>query len=345
MQYLKKFKLKIGTFLLMLILTILCIIGCAYFSYYLNIYEEQLKITPKYNLVALKTIKDIFVVISSIFGTNLLLSILIDIRSKNQIVTDIIENDVISSPEFYNKMDDEKKIKMLNALEKHLYYKNMNVQEIFNEIRKKLNNKIKDYYYESCKYIVSCCIYDTYIEKEIIREVTIKSYDKKYQAKEFCIGRFSSKEVDGKKSYELKSLKINDEQTDLDNDIELVPCEILGLEEQNEYNISYRIIYKKPIMFYNDNDHNTTLVVKCLTRTTIDDKCSTFRVAKPCKNFALDYTLQQQTKHRLTVDAFGFLDDAKKSLNNNSKNNVHITFDNWIFENDGVVVTILDKSN
>lgn len=100
-------------------------------------------------------------------------------------------------------------------------------------------------------------------------------------------------------------------------------------------------IYNKSLTIRNDKE--TILTVKCKTRTAIDDKSSTFRVIKPCRNFSLVYSITQHEKYRIGVDAFGFLDDADDSANNTSRSNVNITFNDWIFEYDGVVVVILDK--
>ncbi len=342
MKFLNKFILKRSTFISMIILTILCLLFCIICSYYLNIDTQNNDNVLDISITTLKTIKDILIILTTILGTNLFMSLLIDVRSKNQIVTDIIENDVIASPEFYEKMSEENKLKMCNALERKLHYKYIKEQEIFNEIREKLKGNIDAYYYESCEYVVSCNIYDTYIEKQITRKVAIKSFDSNYTIKGFSISKISSKSINGIEPFKLELFKINDKKVDLEHDVELKPCEEAdNLDEQNEYDINNRYIYKKPINIFSDEE--TTITVKCISRTSIDDKGASFRVAKPCHNFSLIYTLQQYDKYRLSVHAFGFLDDADDSANNSSKSNINITFDNWIFENDGVVVIILDK--
>lgn len=346
MKCLKKFIIKRSTFVLLIILTVLCFLFCIVCSYYLNaqtnIEAESSNAILGINDTSLKTIKDILIILTTILGTNLFMSLLIDVRSKNQIVTDIIENDVISSPEFYEKMSEENKFKMCNALEENLYYKYGKEQQIFNEIRQKLKKNIDSYYYESCEYVVTCNIYDTYIEKQITRKVSIKSFDSKYTIKDFPISNYSTKSIDGVEAFKLESFKINDEKINLKNYVGTTHYnEVANLDEQNEYDISSRYIYQKPLDIYSDKE--TIITVKCVSRTSIDDKGATFRVAKPCKHFSLIYTLQQSDKYRLAVHAFGFLDDAKDSANNNSKSNINITFNNWIFENDGVVVIILDK--
>ena len=341
MEYIKKYKLKSSTLLIMVILTIICMCGCIYFSYCLNLDEKELQHYTTLDPVALKTIKDIFVILTSILGTNLLLNSLIEVRSKNQIITDVIENDVISSPKFYEEMSEENKLKMCNALENNLYYKYDIVHQMFDDIRKRLNDKIEEYYYVSCEYDVTCDINDKFIEKQISKTIAIRSYEDKYTINDFCISQFSSKQIAGVSSFELTSLKINGETKSIKETVKTIPNEVSRLGEQNEYDISNCYIYNIPIEISKDKE--TTICVQCTTRTSIDDRCSTFRVTKPCKNFLLVYNLNQQKDLRLSVDAFGFIDDANNSTNNTSKSNVNIKFNDWIFENDGVVVTILDK--
>lgn len=343
MEYIKKYKMKNGTFISMLILAIICFITCILCSYCLNIDEEGLKQLTNINInvAIVKTIKDTLVIILSIVGTNLLLSLLIDIDSKNQIITDVIQNDVISSPEFYKLMDDDNKKKMLDALEQHLYFKHNLTQSMFDSIRKKIINMACDYYYESCDYIISCNVYDTYIEKEITRKVSLKSFNDNYEIHNFSVGNCSSKEIEGVDAYILVSLEIDGRKIDIKKDVVEINTEIGNLDEQNEYNIKNTYIYNKPLNIYKDKE--TIVTVKCKTRTAIDDKSSTFRVVKPCKNFSLNYSIKQHEKYRLAVDAFGFLDNADSSANNTSYSDVNITFRDWIFKYDGVVIIILDK--
>lgn len=338
----KKFKIKYNSILLIIILLIVSSVAYVLCTYYLN--NFGLNASSEYiidKIAKLQTLKDILLVIISVCGANLLLSLIIETKSKNSLVTEIMLNDVISSPDFYQKMDDDKKIKMFNALEEHLYFK-YNINHImFKNMRDKIINMVCDYYYESCSYIVTCSVYDTYIEKEITKKVSLKSYDKKYTIKDFSIGSCSSKKIDGLDPYNLISFEINGEEIDLNKYMAKKSIKVSNLNKQNEYNVNMEYIYNKPLIIKNNEE--TILTVKCKTRTAIDDKSSTFRVIKPCKKFSLVYSITQNEKYRIGVDAFGFLDDADGSANNTSHSNINITFNDWIFEYDGVVVVILDK--
>ena len=334
-----KYKIKSNSAWLILIL--LVVSGVAYIActYYLNIFELN-----EYNInsiATLQTIKDVMLVIISISGTNLLLSLIVEIKSKNSLVTEIMLNDVISSPEFYQQMDNDKKLSMFNALEEHLYFKHNINHIMFKSMRNKIINMVCDYYYESCSYVVTCNVHDTYIEKEITKKVSLKSYDKSFTLKNFSIGSCSSKKIDGLDSYNLISFEIDNEEINLNKYVTQKLSKASNLDKQNEYDVNMEYIYNKSLTIRNDKE--TILTVKCKTRTAIDDKSSTFRVIKPCRNFSLVYSITQHEKYRIGVDAFGFLDDADDSANNTSRSNVNITFNDWIFEYDGVVVVILDK--
>ena len=318
-------------------------ISYALCTYYINVSEIDVSHVYPYadSLAKIQSLKDILLVFVSVCGTSLLLNLIVETNSKNALITDIIQNDVISAPEFYESMDIDKKEKMFHALEEHLYFKHNIQHTMFAEMRNKIIDMVCDYYYASCNYIVTCKIYDNYIEKEITRKVVLKSYDKNYTIRNFSIGNCSSKKIDGLESYELISFEINGEKVNLDNHVRSQTLGTSNLDEQNEYNVNIRYIYNRPLKISSTKE--TTVVVKCKTRTAIDDKSSTFRVVKPCKNFSLVYTLEQHEKYRLGVDAFGFLDDADESANNTSESNINITFNDWIFKYDGVVVMILDK--
>ena len=340
MKCFKKYKVKNGSLILMIILTIIFIVVYYICTFYINVEKIQSNAT-NVNIPFMQTIKDILLVAISICGTNLLLNILIEVNSKNKIVTEIIESDVISSPKFYEHMDTIDKERMYNALEENLYFKYTRAHDMFINIREKLNDTIDDYYFEECSYVVSCNVCDAFIEKEITKKVTIKSFDKNFVIKDFGVGNFTSKTVEDIESYKLISIDIDGNKIDLDKDIHSISNKMSNLDEQNEYNTNKTYVYNKPLSIRNDKA--ISVVIKCKTRTTIDDKASTFRVTKPCKNFSLIYSIKQHDKYRLAVDAFGFLDDADDSTNNTSSSNVNITFRDWIFKNDGVVVVILDK--
>lgn len=341
MKKIKKFKISRGITICMIILVVILSIAYGACSYYLNLDDISISKNNIKDIATLKTVQNILLTVVSIFSTNLILSALIEVHSKNALITEIINNDIIASPDFYNSMSNENKEKIYKALEKNLFTDRLITNEMFVNIRKKLNEIMDDYYFESCEYIIICNVKDDYIEKEITKKVSIRSYDNEFSIKDFCVGNVSSKTIQGVETFKLLSLIINNERINLDKYVKNIPGKISNLEDQNEYDINETYIYNKVLKIFNKKP--TTIVVKSKTRTTIDDKNSTFRVTKPCKSFSLNYTVNQSDKYRLAVDAFGFLDDADDSTNSSAKSNINIKFKDWIFKYDGVVVSIIEK--
>ncbi len=101
-------------------------------------------------------------------------------------------------------------------------------------------------------------------------------------------------------------------------------------------------IYKPKLRIRSDKDTVITMVYT--TRTTIDDKMSTFRVSYPCRSFSIHFSIKPADKYRVVGAAYGFLDDADNSTNDTSKTNLTLEFDDWIFKHDGVTVVILDAN-
>lgn len=290
----------------------------------------------------LETILNVLTVLISVCGVNLLFSVVIEVNSKNALIDEINANDVISSPEFYNLLSKTKKNNMYNALERSLFFKYDITHNMYQNIRYKLINNINDYYFCKCDYVVSCSIYDTYIEKEITRKISLKSYEDTYVIRDYNFVKFSSKTISGMKPCEVKSVEINNEKIEApDYTIDTTGNRMNNLDEQNQYDSYIKYTYKKPLKI-NSKDE-TVVCVKYITRTSIDDRMSTFRVGKPCQNFSLIYSIKQHNKYRIAVDAFGFLDNADDSANNTSDSDVNICFPDWIFRYDGVTVVILDK--
>ena len=73
----------------------------------------------------LNIVRDILLSVLSIISTTLLTSIFIEKNRKNVDYTELIANDVLASPEFYNNLTEENKEKMYNALEQNMFLKEM----------------------------------------------------------------------------------------------------------------------------------------------------------------------------------------------------------------------------
>jgi len=322
-------------------LTIICIIFIIICSYLLNIEREELSKITKINPIIINTLKDLLVVIASILGTNLLINGIIEVKSKNQLLTDIIANDIIASPNFYTYMDTVNQLKMCQALEKNLFFQNNTIkQDMSTEVRQKILDIKDPYYFEECDFIVTSTIYDKYIEEDVTKKIVIKSYGDSCHIENYPISNYSSKTTDVFVPFELLSVNINGKEINIENDIKQITSCKNSFDEQNKFNSNIRYVYNKKILINNKDGVN--IILKYKTRTTIDDRLTVFRVGKPCKRFSLIYNLTPDEKYRLAINAFGFFDDGSATINDDSNYHTNIEFSNWIFTYDGVVIMILD---
>lgn len=333
----KKYKLNKISIVALIIIFFVCCICYWLLSYQINV-DANISIEK---IAFYDAVKDILVVIISMLGFNLLSGIFIEVDTKNKYLSEIIANDVISCEEFYDYMDDDTKKKLYEVLEANMFANHAVASQMYKSIRDKLNSSTDEYYYTKCAYSVTCNVFDNYIEKEITRTTSIRSYKNKITLKNHKIIEYSSKMFNGLRAFEKGSLRINGNIISDNDCVESHDEEALNLDEQNEYNYFVKYLYKKDLKITNDND--TTIVMNYKTRTSIDDKVSTFRVAYPCKEFSLHCSIMQHDKYRLVGSAYGFLDDAGNSNNNITKSNITIEFSDWIFKHDGATVVILDK--
>lgn len=332
----KKYKLNMGVITLLVIGTILAICVYAYLTYQIHIEPDISK--EKYAI--LETAKSVLIVMISVLGLNLLLSSIIDVVSKNNTVTDIMVNDVVGDPVFYNSMDLDKKKMMYDSLEASLFFQDKISQTMHRYVRERLLGDLDSYYYSESSYSITCSVHDEYIEKEVTRTTKIRSYNNACSIKDYKLGSFSAKKINGLIPYEVNEVMIN-EQLISNDKLKLVNSNNRKrLDDQNDYDYTIDYIYKDTLKLYSDKD--TIITMKYITRTSKDDRVSTFRVGCPCKKFSVYFTLNQ-SDYRIMVNAYGFMDDANKSNNNQSKTNINISFSDWIFKHDGVTVVILEK--
>ena len=332
----KKFKVKISSTLLLLFLSIIGIfiyIGC---SYYLN-----LNVNLQKNEVAiLETIINVLTVIISVCGVNLLFSIVIEVNSKNSFISEIMANDVFAAPEFYEYMDKDKKAKIYNALEKSMFSKYDIMQEVYKNVRKKLMDDVEDYYYNESSYSVTCSVHDTYIEKNVTSCIKLRSFDSKRVLKNFVLGSFTFKKIENMESCIINEIEIDGIKLS-ENDYTRQSAKISKLNRQNDYNSSIEYLYNHDLCLTDDKD--VVITIHYVTRTSKDDISSSFRVKRLCKNFSLFYETKENNDYRIVCNAYGFLDDADNSINNQEQSNITIKFSDWIFKYDGATVIILRK--
>ncbi len=335
----KRYVLNRATVVALILVAVICLICYGVLSFQINIRGDM----TIERIAGYETFKDILLVVISTIGVSLLSNVLIECRSQNKFLMELMANEVISSPEFYERMDEESKKKMYAALEYDLFSQNRVLCEMYRSMRDKLSRKTDRYYYTKCAYSVTCTVYDDYIEKSVTRVTHLRSYQKNYTLKDYKIISYSSKAISGHKAFEKKSLKINNVTIDASKCEERQGKDAYNMDEQSEYDCFVDYIYKPKLRISSEEDTIITMVYT--TRTTIDDKMSTFRVSYPCQSFSLHFSIKPEDKYRVVGAAYGFLDDADNSINDTSKTNLTLEFDDWIFKHDGVTVVILDVNN
>ena len=294
-------------------------------------------------------ILDVLLVSISVLGTNLLLSILIETKSKNAMFTDFMANDIIASPEFYNNLSDKSKRKMLDALTLSTDLKgNADMLKMTKTVQQKLLEIKKDYYFENCDFNVSIEDKGPYFEKTITRQIIICPYADELQIDNFSFVKVCILEDPAIKPFTWSSIKISDSHScinvNVHSDIEEQELKTTNdISQKNGYNFAKEYLYKKPIKIKKDSQHLTTISLSYIIRCPKNDIFSTYRTAAPCKNFSVKCTISPIEKYKLYTGAFGFMDDAKNSPNNNLDHEINISLKDWAFAEDGVAIAIHEK--
>lgn len=309
-----------------------------------NLYFSQNNQDNINKKVWLSSIKEVFVVLCSILGTNLIVSVIIEKKSQNDLYDEFITEDLLQNPKFLKSIDKEKRKTLLNSLEKIDYMgENKPYSELVNNVREKIINSDYKYYFLSSKTDIICKICPKYIEKEIIKIVEIKSFNDSYTDENYIITKIASQKIANKQSIEIKKLVINDFSQDINNDIEYIDT----TTKDDAYNIYYDNInytirghyrLKKPITFY--NNITTTIQINYVTRVPLTDKVYSARLSVPCKEYHFRFKIDDSTaNYKINAQAFGFQDDAMKNPAGSRKNEVSYEMNDWIFPSDGVFIT------
>mgnify|MGYP007123082355 CR=1 FL=1 len=90
------------------------------------------------------------------------------------------------------------------------------------------------------------------------------------------------------------------------------------------------------------NNHKADFIVSMTTRCPKDDITSTFRASNPCEKFSVDYTIKNDN-YKLVTDSFGICKLADDTASSNVLNEAHVKFTEWLFRDDGVVITMVKQ--
>lgn len=296
-------------------------------------------------LYVLNVLRDILLTVLSILGTTWLTSWIIEMRTKNELYDNFLSNDFFSDPRIYSNMTPSVQKEMLSNLENALIlHNNQHLSEMYGNIKDKFSSLgNENYYYEDCSYTVNCSIKSDRIEKSISRTIKVKSYH-------------SSEEVNGLQLLSWSGCPLPHHLTDLvlhhitldgqpisNDNLEkrkLSPNHITGVD--SGYTKKYSYHYKKPIEL--SDSKARIFSISYSTITPLDDIVYTCRANVPCKNFSVDFRVNEPTECKVTGRAFGFFDAAVHSPIIEEDQQVKVSFNDWIFPYDGVVITFYPKN-
>lgn len=344
-----------------IVLSIITCIVCAIFIFVCIYYENTIAIPVSTtselngmeklyydNRSLFSTLKEMCTIILSIIGTSLVLSLAFEVNNRNSAYTDFFEQDILSSPEFYKHIPSEDKMKILNNLENQEYFTgNVVMGEMYQSIRKRLKESTYTYpkykYYMSyCKYDVKCVDKGNYFEKTVVRTMKFRAYEGETEEKELCLGKYKNKKakISGLNPFEISNLRIDGKEIEVSK----ITTEDLQDSEdvlvaQANYTSKQQYTLKEPLKFNSEND--TVVVVEYLSRTEKDDIHSTFRCSVPCKEFEVSFSIYGN--YALIPIGFGFCDHAKLSPNSKNDSEATVHFNQWLFEDDGVVIILNPK--
>lgn len=342
-------KPKIGVFIVVEIVVVILYIVCNFVEQAevvsvaarLEPNSETYTFLPYFDIA-----KEILVVVFSVLGSSILSVLFIERRDKNNMISDFVFNDVFSSEDFIKGVTEENKKKMHENLEKSLYFNDsIYKSELYHSIRQKLNANEKDdgCYFEKCEYDVTCKIFDNRIEKKIKKTMRLKSFKKQSNVADFVLGFFRSAKVNGYDSFKVLSITVNGKEYD-NKYVKEVGVQHKISDIKSGYDNLKRYEFCQTL----DVSRNKPIDIVFCYKTVVptNDIVYTCRMHRECKNFSFRYKLEPQNgqQYRLSAAAFGFADDGNKTPNQkDDEPEISFEFNDWIFEHDGVSVTMVKK--
>lgn len=337
----KKYKISISSYIMIIFVFII-----STFCYcFLNVPTLGALIP---NVQIRRIVINIFLVITSITGTNLLTSIIIERNTKNQEWNNIISKEVLSNHSFYDYMDSQTKDAISAAVNYSINeYNNTVLQnDIMQSIIKKLNFEHETYYFQKCDYLVNCEVFDEYIRYDMKRVTEIYSYDDEYIIPKFRVAVVANL-CDNEHNIKNVEIILNGRTLSQDEYIVETECENKESDiERNGYNVVKYIYLKDPLILHSEKNGKegcTKITFKQIVEASLDDVVNSYRASKPCKNFSVIFNLLSKDKYKLISNSFGFIDSANVEKDADVDYISKVEFSDWVFEDDGVVITIVPR--
>lgn len=296
--------------------------------------------------IVIPVLRESVLVALSIVGTTWITSWIIDVRSKNEMYNSNMANDFIGDPDIYKCLSIEKRQEMLAALENQFVLNNnKKLSVIYNNVKKKfVELSSEKYYYEDCRYNVICRIYSDRIVKNITRTIHIYSYSEEEKISDLLLVQWAGLSLEGiDETFKVRRVMINGKEIPLES--------IVKRERQLENNISGPDAgYTQKLSYHYKEELLLSSIKPCIisisytTITSCDDIVYTCRANVPCKNFSVNFRVVQSDTHKVVGRAFGFFDAAVNSPIIEDTDQVVVSFSDWIFPSDGVVISIAPVS-
>ncbi len=340
----KKYKVSTATVVLLVILVLVFGLGYIFLCQYMN--DNKLR-----DDAVLLTIKDILIVLLTICGTNLLVSVIVEVKSNNKMFTDFFNQDIISSPEFYKHLKTDERKSMLSTLETvELYDGKDEISEMYDSIKEKMNlHKEDDYYFEKCAYRITVSEDGNYFKKRTSRTLEIKSYKDKIVIPRYLLARIVCNDISNCLDKNNIEVFIETERdgsfVKLDPNKDLIiksNNKVREIQRKNGYTKIIDIYLKKDLNLNNRRSNKITINYELLCSK--NDKVSVYRTLYPCKQFSVHYSVEPKGKYKLIGNAFGFHEKAANQPNYNDDNEIDVELNDWIFTDDGICVALVEKS-
>lgn len=291
-------------------------------------------------------VKQLTLLITSIIGTEFLLSLALEKRNQNDAFKEFFKEDFINSSIFTEMVpqDKQKIISDKYRLEKIFDNKKV-VSEMIDYAQEKLCENLGDFYYEDCSYHVNCSIDKGMFKKSVKKVIQIRSIKGSIEKKKFpLLSVYTEKSSNNVASVEvpvLRMKKANESRYKTLVEGKDYYCEYGEVEEtlkkKNGYDCKITYILRDKVELFEDKD--LCIEVNCVKYSKLDDDLtSVFRVQVPCRKFEINFHAPES--YQVKPNAFGYIDHSQKAVNGEEPENVKIRFDKWIFPDDGAIIEV-----
>ncbi len=285
--------------------------------------------------------KEVLVIAFSVIGGAWLSTLFIEKKKDNEVVQNVLVDDILTSDQFWAPVEEKSRNKILAKLEGLGHFDGDPAKsEMYNAARRKINAFGDDkqlFYYDQYCIDISCNVTDRFIEKRIVKTVSVKSYKNNHPKRGFVILSVASPKQDDFCFAEVTRVLLNGQALD-PRHIKKSVFDVCDdkTSEKRGYTRHARFQISKTVDFSNKTPQ--VIEVEYITRCPVNDLAYTCRMPYPCKRFEFHCDIETDG-YVLNPVAFGFVDDGNNTLSRaDDRTSVSFRFDDWIFPRDGVCV-------